>query len=504
MKLFDSIIKYNKPGTILHDCDTCEFNVWAPFRKSVHVHVIEPREQLIELHRMKGGYFRGQINGTGAGSLYYLRLDDQLERPDPASMFQPVGVHGPSQIISTVYPWSDQKWQGISLDNYIFYELHTGTFSGKGTFAAIRDRLDYFKNLGITAIELMPIAQFPGSRNWGYDGVFPYAVQNSYGGPTGLQELVNACHSKGLAVVLDVVYNHLGPEGNYLHDFGPYFTNQYSTPWGKAINYDGPYCDGVRNYFIQNALSWINDFHIDALRLDAVHAIFDRSPINIVAEITSAVHKLGRKLGRKVHVIAENNSNDVRLIRPYKSGGYGVDAVWNDDFHHSLHTVLTHEKTGYYRDYGDVLKLKKAFSEGFVYTGQYAPFWKRRRGSISKRFSPSKFVVFSQNHDQIGNRTYGERLSKLVPFDAMKLAAALVLLSPSLPLLFMGEEYGEESPFLYFVDHSDMNLIEAVRKGRHEEFASFKGKVEPPDPAAKSTYMKSTLNQTLVSRQANN
>ena len=488
----------NKPGAVLHDCDMCEFIVWAPYRKRVHVHMIKPREQLIELRRAAGGYFRGLMKGAGAGSLYYLRLDDTLERPDPASMFQPAGVHGPSQITSRVFPWTDQSWQGIRFADYIFYELHTGAFSRQGTFAAIKNRLDYFKKLGITALELMPVAQFPGSRNWGYDGVFPYAVQNSYGGPAGLQELVDACHSKGLAVVLDVVYNHLGPEGNYLRDFGPYFTKQYATPWGEAVNYDGPYSYGVRNYFIQNALYWINDFHIDAIRLDAVHAILDKSPINIIEEITTAVHKLGHKLGRNVHVIAEDNSNDVRLIRPRRSGGYGIDAVWNDDFHHSLHTVLTQEKAGYYRDYGNVAKLKKAFSDGFVYTGQYAPFWKRNRGSISGRFSPSKFVVFSQNHDQVGNRMYGERLSKLVPFDKLKLAAAIVLLSPYLPLLFMGEEYGEESPFLYFVDHSDVNLIEAVRKGRREEFSSFKWKVEPPDPVSRSTFLKSTLNQAIA------
>jgi len=492
--LSGNIKKYIQPGAILSGTGICEFNVWAPGRKHVHLHIVGPHDFHSELRRVAGGYFLGQLENIGAGTLYYLRLDDELERPDPASRFQPAGVHGPSQVISTIYAWSDQGWQGIPIEQYIFYELHVGTFSREGTFKAVIAQLEYFKHLGITAIELMPIAQFPGCRNWGYDGVFPYAVQNSYGGPSGLQELVDECHKNGLAVVLDVVYNHLGPEGNYLRDFAPYFTSKYETPWGEAVNYDGPYSDGVRNYFIQNALYWVNDFHIDALRLDAVHAIFDCSPLNILEELTAAVHGLGEKLNRKIHVIAESNSNDVRLIKPRKSGGYGLDAVWNDDFHHSLHMVLTKEKTGYYMDYGKRHQLEKTFAEGFIYSGQYATFWKRSRGTSSRRAAPSKLVVFSQNHDQVGNRMYGERLSKLVSFEALKLAASTVLLSPFLPLIFMGEEYGEEAPFLYFIDHSDSKLIEAVRKGRREEFAAFKWKTEPPDPASASTMLKSTLN----------
>jgi len=490
--------KYIEPGAILRSDGVCEFNLWAPGRKRVHIHLVDPEDRFIELRRVTGGYFRGREENIGAGALYYIRLDDELERPDPASRYQPDGVHGPSQVISMVYPWSDGDWHGIPIEQYIFYELHTGTFSSEGTLAAVKNRLDYLRELGVTAVELMPVAQFPGSRNWGYDGVFPYAVQNSYGGPEALQELVDACHKKGLAVVLDVVYNHLGPEGNYLRDFGPYFTDQYCTPWGEAINYDGTYSDGVRNYFIQNALHWVKDFHVDALRLDAVHAIFDQSPVNIIEELTAAVHRLGCKSGRKVYVIAESNANDVRLVKPHRSGGYGVDAVWNDDFHHSLHTLLTKEKSGYYLDYGDMHQMKKAFAQGFVYSGQYAPFWKRSRGTSSRRLSPAKFVVFSQNHDQIGNRMYGERLSSLMSFEALKLAAAGVLLSPFLPLIFMGEEYGEEAPFLYFVDHSDQQLIEAVRKGRREEFAAFRWKVEPPDPASITTLEKSIMQHSCV------
>ncbi|MBN1375747.1 MAG: malto-oligosyltrehalose trehalohydrolase [Dehalococcoidia bacterium] len=493
--------KYVKPGALLHDDGTCEFIVWAPYCKRVDIHITTPAERSVKLSRRPNGYFSGRLENIREGPLYYVSLDDKLDRPDPASRFQPSGVHGPSQIISSVFSWSDQRWQGLPVEQYIFYEIHTGTFSREGTFAAIIKRLDYLKKLGITAIELMPVAQFPGSRNWGYDGVYPYAVQNSYGRPAELKELVNACHCSGLAVVLDVVYNHIGPEGNYLRDFGPYFTKQYGTPWGEAINFDGPNSDGVRHYFIQNALYWISDFHIDALRLDAVHAVFDQSPVNIIEELTSAVHNLGRKLERKVHVFAESNANDARLVRPHRTGGYGVDAVWNDDFHHALHTVLTRERNGYYSDYGNKHKLKKALTDGFVYTGQYAPFWKRSRGSPSSRLSPGKFVVFSQNHDQIGNRICGERLSKLATLDKLKLAAAMVLLSPYLPLLFMGEEYGEESPFLYFVDHSDQKLLEAVRKGRRAEFSSFHGKDEPSDPAVRSTFTKSTLDMSVIRKK---
>src|SRR5262249_16007104 len=328
----------------------------------------------------------------------------------------------------------------------------------------------------------MPVAQFSGSRNWGYDGVFPFAVQNSYGGPRGLKKLVNACHERGLAVILDVVYNHLGPEGNYLAHFAPYFTERYKTPWGPALNFDDVDSDEVRRFFVSNALEWITDYHIDALRLDAVHAILDHSALNILEELANAVHARGTSLNRRVYVIAESALNDTRIVRTTELGGYGLDAQWNDDFHHSLHTLLTSEREGYYVDFGDFQHMAQAFSEGFGYSGRYSVNRRRRHGNSSLSIPPVRFVLYAQNHDQLGTRMRGERGTELVSVEQHNRAAGAVLLSPFVPLLFMGDEYGETAPFQYFVSHSDKQLIEAVRRGRIEEFAAFNWKDEPPDP----------------------
>jgi maltooligosyltrehalose trehalohydrolase len=343
----------------------------------------------------------------------------------------------------------------------------------------------------------MPVAQFPGERNWGYDGVYPYAPQNSYGGPGGLKKLINACHQKGLAVILDVVYNHLGPEGNYLDDYGPYFTERYKTPWGCAVNFDGPESDEVRRFIIDNALYWVTEYHIDGLRIDAVHGIFDFSSRHILAEIRDEVHHQAKNLDRLVVVIAESDLNDVRIIDPPGKGGYGLDAQWNDDFHHCLHTLLTKERDGYYQDFGDIHQMVKALREGFVYTGQYSSFRKRRHGNSSRHLPPAKFVVFSQNHDQVGNRMKGERLSTLVPFEALKLAAGMVLLSANIPLLLMGEEYGEQAPFQYFVSHTDPPLVDAVRNGRKKEFGAFVQQGEMPDPSSEETFLLSKIHLDL-------
>jgi maltooligosyltrehalose trehalohydrolase len=392
------------------------------------------------------------------------------------------------------FKWEDQTWKGIPLEEMIFYEIHTGTVTPEGTFEAIVPLLDYLKNeLEVTAIELMPVAQFPGERNWGYDGTYLYAPQSSYGGPRGLKRLVNACHQKGLAVILDVVYNHLGPEGNYLGDFGPYFTDRYKTPWGSAINFDGSESDEVRKFVVDNALYWVTEYHVDGLRIDAIHGIFDFSANHILCEIREAVDRQSNRLGRHILVIAESDLNDVRVINPPGKGGYGLDAQWNDDFHHCLHTLLTGEENGYYQDFGEINQLANALREGFVYSGQYSSYRKRRHGSSSKHLPPSKFVVFSQNHDQVGNRANGDRLSTLVSFEALKLVAGIVLLSPNIPLLFMGEEYGEEAPFQYFVSHSDQALIEAVRKGRKEEFSAFQWDEEIPDPRDVATFLRSKI-----------
>ncbi|MEX2262989.1 MAG: malto-oligosyltrehalose trehalohydrolase [Bryobacteraceae bacterium] len=478
----------------------CRFLIWAPFAASLEVRIVAPAEKILSLERSHEGYHRVEAENVPADALYLYRFPDGTERPDPASRLQPQGVHGPSQIVDSSFEWHDAHWTGLALPEYIFYELHVGTFTPEGTFDAVIPSLPYLKDLGITAIEIMPVAQFPGSRNWGYDGVYPFAVQSSYGGPGGLLRLVDACHRQGLAVVLDVVYNHLGPEGNYLSAFGPYFTDRYQTPWGPAINFDGPYSDEVRRYFIENALYWVTDFHIDALRLDAVHAIFDQSAYPFLKELPDAVHARANELLRRIHTVPESALNDVRLIQAPEAGGYGNDAQWNDDFHHSLRTLITEDRDGYYRDFGEFHQLAKAFREGFVHSGEYSPFRRRRHGNSSADIPSERFVVFCQNHDQVGNRMLGERLGASVPLAALKLAAGLVVLSPYLPLLFMGEEYAETAPFLYFVSHTDPGLVEAVRRGRKEEFAAHAWDGESPDPQDEATFARSKLNRSLALR----
>ncbi|MBI5342924.1 MAG: malto-oligosyltrehalose trehalohydrolase [Deltaproteobacteria bacterium] len=482
----------------------CRFLVYAPAAEKVEVHFLSPRERMESLSKDGRGYHHGVVKNVAPGALYRYRMDGQRARPDPASRFQPQGVHGPSQVVDPgTFPSANRLWPGIPLEAYILYELHVGTFTPEGTFEAVIPRLDALKDLGITAIELMPVAQFPGSRNWGYDGTYPFAAQNSYGGPKGLAGLVEACHLRGLAVVLDVVCNHIGPEGNYLGDFGPYFTGRYRTPWGQAVNFDGPHSDEVRRFFLESALAWISDFRVDALRIDAIHGIMDFSASPFLAELSDAVRELASREKRKVFLIPESDLNDVRAVSPKETGGYGMDAQWNDDFHHALHALLTGERNGYYRDFGALADLAKAHADGFVYAGRYSEYRKRRHGNSSRRVPASRFVVFSQNHDQTGNRPGGERLSRLVSFEALKLAAGLVLFSPFLPLLFMGEEYGEEAPFPYFISHSDEPLIEAVRTGRKEELKAFGWEGEPPDPQDESTFLIAKPNPSLQRRKRN-
>lgn len=477
--------------------DRCRFLVWAPFAEKVEVRLVAPRPRVATLDREARGYHHAVVEGAAPGSLYVYRFDGGTERPDPASRSQPQGVHGPSQVVDPQFPWADAPWIGPRLQDYVLYELHVGAFTPEGTFDAIIPRLPDLVDLGVTAIELMPVAQFPGSRNWGYDGVFPFAVQDSYGGPDGLRRLVDACHRQGLAVVLDVVYNHLGPEGNTLGDFGPYFSGRYRSPWGPALNFDGPESDEVRRFFVENALAWVTDYHVDALRLDALHAILDLSAEPFLAELAAAVHEEAERLGRRVYLIGESDLNDPKLIRPPALGGYGLDAQWNDDFHHALHALLTGERTGYYEDFGTVAHLARAFTDAYVYAGQYSASRRRRHGAPARDLPAHTFVVFAQNHDQAGNRMRGERLSALVPFEALKLAAAVVLLSPYLPLLFMGEEYGETAPFPYFISHSDPALVEAVRGGRREEFAAFRWQGEPLDPQDEGTFLAAKLDHRL-------
>ncbi|MBI3091025.1 MAG: malto-oligosyltrehalose trehalohydrolase [Candidatus Tectomicrobia bacterium] len=475
----------------------CRFLVWAPFAARVAVQLQQSEPRRAPLQAGERGYHAGVLEGVWPGSLYRYELDGERLRPDPASRSQPHGVHGPSEVVDLEAQWQDDRWPGLPLWRYLIYELHPGTFTLEGTFAALLGELDYLAALGVTALELMPVAQFPGQRNWGYDGVYPYAVQHSYGGPRALQRLVDAAHQRGLAVVLDVVYNHLGPEGNYLADFGPYFTDRYRTPWGSALNFDGPHSDEVRRYFIENALAWVTQFHIDALRLDAVHAILDGSARPFLEELGEAVHAMARRLGRQVQIMPESDLNDPRLARSPDQGGCGLDAVWTDDFHHAFHALVTGERSGYYEDFGSLAQLAAACREGFVYCGQHSAFRQRRYGRSSRDLAAEQHIVFLQNHDQIGNRRLGERLSQLVSFEAQKLAAGVLLLSPFLPLLFMGEEYGETAPFLYFVSHGDAALIDAVRRGRREEFAGFAWQGAAPDPQAEETFRRSTLRRHL-------
>jgi maltooligosyltrehalose trehalohydrolase len=475
----------------------CHFCVWAPLAQRVDVHLLTSTVRLVALEPGEHGYCAATVNDVLPGSLYRYRLDGDKERPDPASHSQPQGLHGPSEVVDPAFAWHDQSWSGLPLGDYVIYELHVGTFTSEGTFDAIIAHLDDLKDLGITAIELMPLAQFPGQRNWGYDGASPFAVQNSHGGPAGLKRLVDAAHGRGLSVVLDVVYNHLGPEGNYLWDYGPYFTDRYKTPWGPALNFDGPDSDEVRRYFLENALRWQSEFHIDALRLDAIHAIQDHSAYPFLEELGVVTAEQAERLKRRFYLIAESNLNDARVIRPRALGGLGMHSQWCDDFHHSLRTLLTGEHTGYYQDFGKIEHLVRAYRDAFVYSGQYSPFRKRRHGNSAHHCAGQQFVVCSQNHDQVGNRMLGDRLSASVSFDSLKLAAAAVLLSPYVPLLFMGEEYGETVPFLFFTDHSDPGLIKAVRKGRREEFASFRWHGEAPDPQDPSTFQRSKLRHEL-------
>jgi maltooligosyltrehalose trehalohydrolase len=395
------------------------------------------------------------------------------------------------------FPWTDGDWRGLALENYVLYELHVGTFTPEGTFDAIIPRIATLKELGITAIELMPLAQFPGNRNWGYDGVYPYAVQESYSGPAALKRLVKACHEQDMAIVLDVVYNHLGPEGNYSSEFGEYFTDLYKTPWGQSLNFDSAASDEVRHYFIENALQWITDFHFDALRLDAIHAIVDPSATPFLQELADHVHARAEELQRPVYLLPESNRNDAREVASPDEGGLGLDSVWNDDFHHALHVLLTGEQTGYYEDFHGIDDLAQAFRAGFVYSGQYSKFRGRRHGNSSEKIPGQRLVVFAQNHDQVGNRLLGDRLAQTASFEQLKLAAGAVLLAPYIPLLFMGEEYGETAPFLYFVSHGDAALVEAVRKGRADEFAQFRWKCEIPDPQSEETFARSKLNWEL-------
>lgn len=474
--------------------DKTKFTVWAPFKKKVQV-VLKDKED-VELKKNNHGYWVGDIKGVLPGSLYKYRLDGEQEFPDPASRSQPLGVHSWSQVIdSNNYSWGDKSWKGLPLSEMIIYELHVGTFTPDGTFEAVIDKLDHLLELGINTIEILPISQFPGERNWGYDGVYPYAAQHSYGGVYGLKKMIDACHQKGIAVILDAVYNHMGPEGNYLREFGPYFTEKYHTPWGAAINFDDKHSDEVRNFFLENARMWLEEFHFDGLRLDAIHEIIDRGARHLLREMSQDVDKLQERSGRQYVLIAESDLNDVKVVNSYDKGGFGLEGQWVDDFHHALHTLLTGEEQGYYSDYGKMEDMAKAYRQAFIYDGAYSKFRKRTVGNSPMGLDPSQFVICIQNHDQVGNRILGDRLSKIISFEKLKLAAGVILTAPFVPMLFMGEEFAEDNPFQYFVSHGDKELVKAVQEGRKREFKYFFESIADfPDPQGEETFQESKIN----------
>lgn len=477
------------------------FRVWAPNAHETELVLDDERRPM---EPQPGGWWALVVPEAEPGVDYAYSLDGGPPLPDPRSRWQPHGVHGPSRLVDLdAFVWGDARWNAPPLRRAVIYELHVGAFTPEGTFNGVVGKLDYLRGLGVTHVELMPVAQFPGRHGWGYDGVDLYAPHQAYGGPAGLQRLVNACHQKGIAVLLDVVYNHLGPDGNYLAQFGPYFTDRYRTPWGEAVNLDGPGSHEVRRFFIDNALMWLRDYHVDGLRLDAIHALTDHSAVHFLTQLGEEVAALEQELGRRLVLIAESDLNDPRVVRPVAAGGYGLCAQWSDDFHHALHTVLTGEQAGYYADFGALADLATALQRAYVYAGQFSTFRNRPHGAPPTtvaggrdlRLLPGdRFVGYLQNHDQVGNRALGERISHLVDAERVKVGAALMLTAPFVPLLFQGEEWGASSPFLYFVDHEAEALAEAVRTGRQREFARFGWLPEQvPDPQDEATFRRAKL-----------
>ena len=466
--------------------------VWAPRARLVEV---QSGGQRVAMTPAEGGWHEVDTAALGAGDDYSLVLDGGDPLPDPRSAWQPHGVHGPSRVVDHArFTWTDAAWRGRALADTVVYEVHTGAFTAAGTFDAAIERIDHLVDLGVGAVEIMPVAAFPGSRGWGYDGVELYAVQDSYGGPDGLKRFVDACHAAGLAVVLDVVYNHLGPDGNVLGRFGPYFTDKHRTPWGDAINFDGPGSDEVRRFVVDNALMWLRDYHVDGLRLDAVHAITDTSALHILEEVAGAVHALADELGRRLWVIAESDLDDPRIVADRERGGYGVDAQWSDDFHHAMHASLAGETSGYYADFGAVGDVAEALTGVFVRAGEHSRFRDRRHGRPVGDLPGTRFLGYMQNHDQVGNRARGERSGALMSTGRLHIAAALVVLGPFVPMLFMGEEWAASTPFQYFTDHQDEQLAAAVSEGRRAEFASFGWRPdEVPDPQDPATFARSKL-----------
>ncbi|MBI4349069.1 MAG: malto-oligosyltrehalose trehalohydrolase [Elusimicrobia bacterium] len=478
--------------------DGLALRVWAPRARAVDAVLDGTRR--VRLGRGAFGLWEGLARGARAGTRYAFCLDGGPARPDPLSRFQPDGAHGASEAIDPSFAWTDRGWRGVPLSRAVLYEAHVGTFSPEGDYAGLGKRLDHLVDLGVTVLELLPVAQGPGRRTWGYDGTLLYAPHAPYGRPDDLKRLVDACHARGLAVCFDVVYNHLGPEGNTLDEFGPYTTDRYRTPWGPAMNYDGAGSDAVRRWAIENALYWVTEFHGDALRLDAVPSIVDTSPVHIIAEVKAAVAEQARRLGRWVWVVAESDAHDARMLRPESSGGWGLDAVWADDFHHGVHVRLTGDQGGYYADYTGLADAKKSLEEGWALDGRWSPFRGRRHGTPTAGLPPERFVFCIQNHDQVGNRAKGDRIASFAGLERQKACAALLLLAPQTPLLFMGEEWGELGPFFFFTDYENPALGRACRRGRRAWMREFGWSEEPPDPQAESTFARSRLDWSRLGR----
>jgi len=468
------------------------FKVWAPKARNVEIEIGGGRHPM---GARPGNWRELEVTWARPGDNYWFVLDSKRRLPDPRSQSQPQGIDGPSQLVDhSAFGWKHDRWKVTPLNEALIYELHVGTFSSEGTFDGVLSHLDHLVDLGVTHVELMPVNEFSGSYGWGYDSVDIYAPHHAYGGPDGLKRLIDGCHGRGLAVIADVVYNHFGPVGNYLDSFGDYFTDRYATPWGRAVNLDGSGSDEVRGYFFDHARMMLRDYRFDGLRLDAIHAIYDMSAIHFLEELAAETRKLEVELDRKLVLIAESDLNDPRIVQRTEKGGYGLDAQWSDDFHHALHALLTGERTGYYGDFGSVAALAKAIRQAYVYDGCYSAFRKRRHGREPRGLSGVNFLAYLQNHDQVGNRAQGDRSAHLMDIARLKIAAALVLMSPFVPLLFQGEEWAASSPFLYFTNHRDGRLGEAVRQGRRREFAGFGWKPEDvPDPQAPETFLRSKL-----------
>jgi maltooligosyltrehalose trehalohydrolase len=476
------------------------FRVWAPKAQRGVELVVGDRRQ--PMRRVDNDWFEADVDGAGSGTEYTFAVDGGPPTPDPRSGWQPYGVHGASRLIDhDRFPWTDNDWRGTHLPSAVIYECHIGTFTPEGDFDAAIRRLDHLVDLGVTAVEVMPVAAFSGERGWGYDGVQLCAPHIAYGGPDGFKRFVDACHNRGLGVILDVVYNHLGPEGNYLGRFGPYFTDFYSTPWGSAVNFDQRGSDEVRRFVCDNALGWLRDYHVDGLRIDAVHAIVDTSATHVLEQMAVEVEALSAQVGRPLFLIAESDLNDPRLVASREAGGYGLDAQWSDDFHHALHAVLTGETNGYYEDFGAIGDIATALEQTFVYAGRYSEHRGRTHGRSPAGLPTTRFLGYLQNHDQVGNRATGDRISQSVGADRLKVGAALVLTSPFVPMLFQGEEWGARTPFQYFTDHQDSELGRAVSQGRRSEFAAFGWKAdEVPDPQDPATFERSKLDWNELER----